>query len=312
MPPRRGIDSDRTPPVEEPKIAVSFIALFFAVYLLVAYLVVRRRRAAGKGWVLVATSTVSALIAITLDLTLALCALWGPVGLWMDPLALVRDWLQGIAHLSLLAALLIPIWQTIKGPGQTKPASFNLLLVGSVAVLWICTLSIAVALDAHANPDYYSKALALLIFVQRGLVTARDTATVLAVSGASFAMLRKRARRQHLQNRVATATILALALCQLGDALLELIYSLTLNHFSELVDVVTLLSVPLFFAPSAWFWSPWMPFSLLAIMLSSYLLFGGAIISALYAITSPEVSFDLVESARYEPVADAPPSLDAA
>ncbi|KAL4875001.1 hypothetical protein BJY04DRAFT_224509 [Aspergillus karnatakaensis] len=231
-----------------------------------------------------------------IDLAITIHTAWGPRDSSIGPLAIADYWVRGAANLSLMAMLLIPICQTAKG--QSKPAIFSILLTVLIAVLWICTLSIGSKQTLSKSYKYQSTNLILVV--------TRDSSMVFASAVVCFIISREQARRMHLQNSVARNRLSFLIILQLGNTLLKLIRILT--DFDLQMDYSSLDFEALF---AAWDLSITIPASSsLAAIFFSYFFFTGAMLSALYTITSPNFDLDLIQPASYDPLALSPSDPD--
>ncbi|OJJ55802.1 hypothetical protein ASPSYDRAFT_92013 [Aspergillus sydowii CBS 593.65] len=166
---------------------------------------------------------------------------------------------------------------------RSKPGIIHTLLVGVLAILWICTLSIS---SVSTVSQYDDRGLYML--VQYDLIPVRHAVTVFSVLVASFDMLRALARRIHLRNRIARTTIPLLVCCQLGNALLEFLY------------------------PFAYVTGELAPFIIITFLW--YLFPTGAFVCAWYVMSSPEISVDLVYTqvlpSPYVNISEAPSMVD--
>ncbi|RDW67479.1 uncharacterized protein DSM5745_09345 [Aspergillus mulundensis] len=202
---------------------------------------------------------------------------WDSNGFYIVYLSKTADWLKGLADFILTAVLMLPIYRIVKGHNTLKVP--RRAVVGVLAVLWICTLSIGTRLALYTVWDDYRSRLAIAHSV---LVTTRNSMTVLCVALCSLVMLSEMARRMHLHNWVAQTTLRLLIFFQLGGNLLELGYTTT-NHRSFGWNT-TLLS-----ATSIQNKYPRTLGLALAIVFFSHFFYAGAVLCALYAISSAEI-----------------------
>lgn len=96
---------------------------------------------------------------------------------------ITAQWFKGLAKFSLMATIMLPVCGRVTA--RSKPAIIHTLLVGLLAILWICTFG------THLLP------------AQDVLVPLRNAVAVFSVLVVSFGMLRALARRMHLRNRVS-------------------------------------------------------------------------------------------------------------
>lgn len=102
------------------------------------------------------------------------------------------QWFKGLAKFSLMATIMIPVCGRVKA--RSRPGIIHTLLVGVLAILWICTLSI----DSELTVSYSDN-----LRVRYVLIPLRKAVAVFSVLIASFGMLQALARRMHLRNRVS-------------------------------------------------------------------------------------------------------------
>lgn len=204
----------------ESAIELSFSTVFLVVFVLITYLVARRSKGASKAWLLVASLVSASMYSSCPDgiaknssvlntnffanlsratlagLIVAAYRLRGPYNEGDAARLMTAQWFRGLADFILMATIMIPVCGRVTA--RRKPGIIHTLLVGVLAILWICTLSI------NSEPTvYHAENWGLYKLVNYVLVPLRRSATVFSVLVASFDMLRALARRMHLRNRVS-------------------------------------------------------------------------------------------------------------